>query len=81
MYAYASTVPDHEAYRDWLNSEINLDRPFGLSELALSGFLRIVTNRRVFKPPATVAEAMVFVDALRSRPNCTCYDVHQYENR
>jgi toxin-antitoxin system PIN domain toxin len=34
------------------------------------GFLRVVTNGRIFEPASTVAQALLFVDALASRPNC-----------
>lgn len=35
----------------------------------LSGFLRIVTNPRAFARPDPIEAAIVFVEALRSRPN------------
>jgi toxin-antitoxin system PIN domain toxin len=36
----------------------------------LSGFLRIVTHPRIFKPPTPLDIAVDFVAALRSQPNC-----------
>ncbi len=45
------------------------DEPFGLSELVLSGFVRIATHPRIFDPPAPTAVALDFADALRSQPN------------
>lgn len=41
-------MPDHGAYRDWLDAEVNSEAAFGLSDLVLSGFVRIVTHPRVF---------------------------------
>lgn len=38
----------------------------GLSELVLSGFLRIATNPRVFSPPAPIERALAFADVLRA---------------
>ena len=31
-------------YKAWLDDVVNGDEPYGVSELALSGFLRIVTT-------------------------------------
>ncbi len=70
IYAYTETMPDHKAYRAWLTERVTSDEAFGMSELVLSGFLRIVTNPRSFKPPSTFEQAFKFVDQIRSRPNC-----------
>lgn len=43
---------------------------YGMSDLVLSGFLRVVTNPRVFDSPMPMERALAAVDALRSRPNC-----------
>lgn len=67
--AFREAAPEHAAYRAWLTSTIAKDEPFALSELVLSGFVRIATHPRVFDPPASVAEALAFADAIRSQPN------------
>lgn len=43
---------------------------YAMSDLVLSGFLRVVTNQRVFDPPMPIARALEAADAVRSRPNC-----------
>jgi toxin-antitoxin system PIN domain toxin len=48
----------------WLEGCINADQPFGLSELVLSGFLKI------FSPPSPLEPAIRFAGALRTRSNC-----------
>jgi uncharacterized protein len=40
-----------------------------VSELVLSGFLRVVTHPRVFVDPTPLPQAVAFCDALRSRLN------------
>ncbi len=67
--AFHDGVPDHEAYRAWLAGTVEADEPFGVSELALSGFVRVVTHPRVFDPPVPLADALAFAGALRSQPN------------
>jgi hypothetical protein len=48
---------------------LEADEPFGVSELVLSGVVRIATHRRIFDPPSTTDEALEFCDQLRSQPN------------
>ena len=70
VYAYRLESPRHPDFQRWLERLVNDDAAFGMSDLALSGFLRIVTNPRIFDPPSPVDIAIDFADRLRSRPNC-----------
>jgi toxin-antitoxin system PIN domain toxin len=47
------------------------DEPYGIADLVLSGFLRIVTHPKVFKEPTPLPEAAAFCATLRSQPNAT----------
>jgi hypothetical protein len=69
VYAHRRDAERHDAYRGWLEDAVAGPAPFGLSDLVLSGFLRVVTHPRVFADPTPAAEAMGFVRALRDRPN------------
>jgi toxin-antitoxin system PIN domain toxin len=69
VHAFREASPEHEAYRAWLSDILARDEPFALSELVLSGFVRVATHPRVFDPPAPVATALAFANALRSQPN------------
>ncbi len=64
--AFREDAPDHELFFEAVNGSA----PFALSPLALSGFVRIVTNPRIFKLPSSVDEALEFCDDLLSRPQC-----------
>lgn len=68
VYAFRRDAPDHQAYADWLNTLINGREAFGLSDLVLSGFLRVVTHPRVFNPPTPLAPALAFAQAVRAAP-------------
>jgi toxin-antitoxin system PIN domain toxin len=70
VYASREESPNHQAYRDWLQSLALGDESFGLSELVCSAFLRLVTNPRIWNPPTPTALALEFLEALRGRPNC-----------
>ena len=69
MYAHRRDTADHAPYRAWLEAQVNADAAYGLSDLVLSGFMRVVTNPRVFRMPSSLAEALAFADQLRSQPN------------
>ena len=62
--------PDHEHYRDWLQGAAQGDEPFGVSELVLSSFLRLVTHPRIFAEPEPIESALDFASSLRVGPNC-----------
>lgn len=71
VYAHREDSPSHAAYLEWLENLINSDETFAVSELVLSGFLRIVTHPKIFNPPSSLDDALAFVDVIRQQPNCT----------
>lgn len=71
VYAHREESPDHARYADWLKALVVGPEPFAISELVLHGFLRVVTNPRIFEPPSTLDQALRFVDALLAQPGCT----------
>ena len=70
VYAFRRDIPESDRYAAWLEGTINGETPFGLSDLVLSGFLRIVTHPRILSPPAPMDEALVFTETIRSQPHC-----------
>jgi hypothetical protein len=70
VYAHREEAPDHHRYAAWLRRLATGPEPFALSEVALQGFVRVVTNPRIFDPPSSVAQAFRFLDALLARPTC-----------
>lgn len=67
VYAHRGDDPAHAFYRHWLQAVVMGAEPFGLSVMALGGFLRLVTNPRVFRDPTPLPVALATVDALTSR--------------
>lgn len=57
IYAYVGALPQHKDAKSWLDSQLNDSPRVGLPWQSLLGFLRIVTNRRVFEQPASVQKA------------------------
>lgn len=69
IYAHRAESFDHARYAKWLRELAESDEPFALSELVMTGFLRIVTAPSLFKPPSTLSEAFSFLDSLSKRPH------------
>jgi hypothetical protein len=70
VYAHRNDAPCHADFRQWLTYVLEGDASYGLSDLVLSGFLRIVTHPRVFRTPTPMEKALAFVQEVRDRPNC-----------
>lgn len=71
VYAHRQDSQHHHEYLTWLKDLINSDQAYGLSDLVLGGFIRVVTHQKVFTPPSTMNAALAFVHELRQQPNCT----------
>jgi len=70
VYAYRDDSPDHDRHRSWLNDLINGREAYGVADLVLGGFLRIVTNPKIFALPTPLIDALTFAEQLRSQPHC-----------
>lgn len=68
IYAHRPESPRSEETAKWLAEALSGDEPFGISELVLSGFLRIVTNHRVYREPTPPALALEFCDEVLAAP-------------
>lgn len=60
VYAHRQDADDHAAYRAWLEKLLDSQAAYGVSELVLSGFLRIVTHPKIFKTPTPLPRALAF---------------------
>ena len=69
IYAYRPDAAFHPLCRPWLEASIQSNAKFALSRLILSAVVRILTNRKVYKPPETLDEVFGYCDHLLSCPN------------
>lgn len=53
VYAHRADLREHADYRGLLERLANDDEPLGLPDSVLAGFIRVVTNRRVFTEPTS----------------------------
>jgi len=70
VYAHREDTAHHAACRHWLEGVVNGNEAFGLSDLVLSGFVRVVTHPKVFAKPSALADAFEFAEQLLGRPQC-----------
>lgn len=65
IYAHVRSFPQHARARSWLDGRLGGSAQVGLPWPSLLGFLRLVTNRRVFeRPESTDAAWQQVVDWL-----------------
>ena len=69
--AFREDAVHHERCRAWLNDAFADRERVGLSELVLSGVLRVLTHTKIFHPPTPSGTALDFVDALLAQPGST----------
>lgn len=69
IYAHRAESPEHTRYADWLRRLVEGPGPFALSELGASGFIRIVTNPKIWEEPTSIEDALEFIERLRQRSN------------
>ena len=65
VYAHREDAARHQEFRTWLQGVLDGPSAYGLSDLVLSGFIRVVTHPRIFARPTPLAEALDFVHAVR----------------
>ena len=70
VYAHREETASHDACREWLEDVVNGDEAYAISDLVLSGFVRVVTHPKVFKRPSSIGDAFAFAEQLRDQPNC-----------
>jgi len=66
--AHREDAEHHPLCGSWLQQTMD-GGPFGVSDLVLSGCLRILTHPKVFSSPTPTATALRFLHQLRSHPN------------
>lgn len=66
VHAFRRESPRHEVYRDWLHQAVTDRAGLALAEPVLTGFVRVVTNPRVFAVPAPTPLAVQLVATLLS---------------
>ena len=67
--AFREDARDFSKLNPWFNGVLNGNESYAVSDIILSGFLRIVTHPRIFTLPTPLAEALKFVEMIREQPH------------
>jgi toxin-antitoxin system PIN domain toxin len=66
--AFRPDSPHHAPVRAWLDGARRGQEPVVLLPEVATSFVRIVTNRRIWRLPSPAPSALAFVEALRDSP-------------
>ncbi len=62
VYAHVPALAQHAPARRWLEQSLSEDEAIGLAWASVLGFLRVVTNPRIFRVPLLLDRAVAVVD-------------------
>ncbi len=62
VYAYVPSLTQHAASRRWFEQTLTEEEAVGLAWHSVVGFVRIVTNARIFRVPVPLDRAVAVVD-------------------
>lgn len=69
VYAHRADTDEHASYARYLTERVESGVPFAVSEMVLSGFVRVVTSKRVFRAPSPTGTALEYCRRLLDRPS------------
>ncbi len=70
IYAHRADEVVHAPYKAWLEQALAGAEPLALSVLSAVGFVRIVTNARIYSNPTPLGTALAAIEAIAAHPNC-----------
>ena len=69
VYAYDPRSRHHAPARHWWEDQLNGSRMIGLAWVGVLGFIRILTNRRMYENPYTPSEILDIVRSWLEQPH------------
>jgi len=69
VYAHRRDSAHHADCRRWLADTLAGEARYAVSELVLSGFVRVVTHPKIFNAPSSLRDALTFAGQVREQPN------------
>lgn len=70
VYAHRPDEATHVPYKRWLEDLVNRAEPFAMSVLVAVGFVRIVTNPKIYSSPTPLPNALATIDHIVAHPRC-----------
>jgi hypothetical protein len=69
LYAYNSDARENAVMRGWWESSLQRQLTIGLPWVVILGFVRLITNRKMYPMPMHVQESLGHVRSWLARPN------------
>jgi len=66
VHAHRCDTERHHEIKEWLESALERPEGVAVSELVLSGCLRVITHPKVFKQPTPLSIALKFLESFRA---------------
>ncbi|WP_165977542.1 type II toxin-antitoxin system VapC family toxin [Nonomuraea diastatica] len=67
--AFRHESPDHDRCHVIVEQMVNGDSSYAVSDFVVNGFVRTVTNRRIYKNPDDLDRALTFASSYRNQPH------------
>ncbi|MFA7344949.1 MAG: type II toxin-antitoxin system VapC family toxin [Terrimicrobiaceae bacterium] len=69
VYAHDGTSRHHAKARQWWENQLNGSRMIGLSWVAVLGFIRLLTNPRIYQNPFSPPEILAIIGTWLEQPH------------
>ncbi|MBI1177179.1 PIN domain-containing protein [bacterium] len=69
IYAYDESSKNHSAAKHWWEDQLNGSQMVALSWVTLLGFIRLLTNPRIYNNPFSPADTLGIVDSWLEQPH------------
>lgn len=69
IYAHDETSKHHSPARQWWENQLNGSQMIGLSWVTLLGFIRLLTNPRIFQNPYSPPEVLAIIKTWLEQPH------------
>lgn len=67
--AFRPEATEHERCHAFVEEMINGESSYAVSDFVVNGFVRLVTNRRIYKDPDPLDRALIFAETYRNQPH------------
>jgi uncharacterized protein len=69
LNAHRREADRHKEYRQYVESMLNGDETYAVSDFVINGFVRVATNPRVWRPSTPLDDALRFGESVRNQPH------------
>jgi uncharacterized protein len=77
IYAHRPESERHREYRDWVRVMIHGPTPYAVSDFAVNGLVRVVTNGRVYLDPTPLDRALSYAEVIRHQRHAVVVNPEQ----